>query len=158
MPLIADDTLPVNSTGFHLLAKPSGSTCNIRSASTASSVEGEASYPNDKQRMSEHTLETYICQLLELHCTPKVTVAWQGGEPTLMKLDFFKRSVEILLESIGVPAQVIQHTFQTNGILLDDNWCDFFKEHDFLVGLSVDGPREIHDTNRVAGQEPSTGS
>ena len=148
MPLIADDTLPVNSPpGFHLLAKPSGSTCNI-DCKYCFFLSKEALYPNDKQRMSEHTLETYIRQLLESHRTPKVTVAWQGGEPTLMKLDFFRRSVEIV-EKYRRPGQVIQHTFQTNGILLDDNWCDFFKEHDFLVGLSVDGPREIHDTNRV---------
>ena len=75
-------------------------------------------------------------------------MAWQGGEPTLMKLDFFRRSVE-LVEKYRRPGQVVEHTFQTNGILLDDDWCAFFKEHNFLVGLSVDGPREIHDAYRV---------
>ena len=79
---------------------------------------------------------------------PQVTVAWQGGEPTLMKLEFFRRSVE-LVEKYRRPGQVVQHTFQTNGILLDDEWCAFFKEHNFLVGLSVDGPRELHDTYRL---------
>ena len=97
--------------------------------------------------MSEATLEAYIRQLLESHRTPQVTVAWQGGEPTLMGLEFFKRSVE-LVEQYRRPGQDVQHTFQTNGILLDDEWCAFFKEHNFLVGLSVDGPRELHDAYR----------
>jgi uncharacterized protein len=98
--------------------------------------------------MTDETLEAYIRQLLESHRTPSVTIAWQGGEPTLMKLEFFKRSIEIA-EKYRKPGQALHHTFQTNGILLDDDWCAFFKEHDFLIGLSVDGPREIHDTYRV---------
>ena len=98
--------------------------------------------------MSDATLEAYIRQLLESHRTPKVTVAWQGGEPTLMKLEFFRRAVE-LVEKYRRPGQTVQHTFQTNGLLLDDDWCAFFKEHNFLVGLSVDGPRELHDAYRV---------
>lgn len=98
--------------------------------------------------MSEATLETYIRQLLESHRTQEVTVAWQGGEPTLMKLDFFKHAVE-LVETSRRPEQIVQHSFQTNGLLLDDDWCAFFKEHHFLVGLSVDGPRELHNTYRV---------
>jgi len=143
-----DDTLRANSPpGFHLLAKPSGSTCNI-DCKYCFFLSKEALYPNDKSRMSAETLETYIRQLLESHRAPRVTVAWQGGEPTLMKLEFFRRSVE-LVEKYRRPGQTVQHTFQTNGILLDDDWCAFFKEHNFLVGLSVDGPREIHDAYRV---------
>ena len=132
--------------GFHLLAKPSGSTCNI-DCTYCFFLSKDALYPNDKQRMSDATLETYIRQLLESHRTPEVTVAWQGGEPTLMGLDFFKRSVD-LVERYRRPGQAVQHTFQTNGILLDDEWCAFFKANNFLVGLSVDGPRELHDTYR----------
>jgi len=98
--------------------------------------------------MSEATLEAYIRQLLESHRMPQVTVAWQGGEPTLMKLDFFRRSVE-LVERYRRPGQTVKHTFQTNGLLIDDDWCAFFKQHDFLVGLSVDGPRQLHDAYRV---------
>jgi uncharacterized protein len=145
---VADTALPADSPpGFHLLAKPSGATCNI-DCKYCFFLSKEALYPNDKQRMSEKTLETYIRQLLESHRTPQVTVAWQGGEPTLMKLDFFRHSIEIV-ERYRRPGQVVHHTFQTNGILLDDDWCAFFKEHNFLIGLSVDGPREIHDANRV---------
>ena len=141
-------TFPQNAPpAFHLLAKPSGSTCNI-DCKYCFFLSKEALYPNDKSRMSAETLETYIRQLLESHRAPVVTVAWQGGEPTLMKVDFFRHSIE-LVEKYRKPGQTVQHTFQTNGILLDEEWCAFFKEHNFLVGLSVDGPREIHNTYRV---------
>jgi len=133
--------------GFHLLAKPSGSTCNI-DCTYCFFLSKEALYPNDRSRMSAATLEAYIRQLLESHRVPEVTVAWQGGEPTLMKLEFFEHAVE-LVEKYRQPGQTVKHTFQTNGLLLDDAWCTFFKQHDFLVGLSVDGPRELHDTYRL---------
>ncbi|SAK79508.1 radical SAM family protein [Caballeronia hypogeia] len=132
---------------FHLLAKPSGSTCNI-DCKYCFFLSKEALYPDEKHRMSQVTLETYIQQLLESHRSPEVTVAWQGGEPTLMKVEFFRQAVE-LVEKHRKPGQVVQHTFQTNGILLDDEWCEFFKKNNFLVGLSVDGPRAVHDAYRV---------
>ena len=132
---------------FHLLAKPSGSTCNL-DCTYCFFLSKEALYPNSKSRMSEATLEAYIRQLLESHTTPSVTVAWQGGEPTLMGLDFFRRSVEFV-DRYRRPGQEIEYTFQTNGVLLDDEWCAFLKERNFLVGLSVDGPEEIHDTYRL---------
>jgi len=141
-------TTPQNAPpGFHLLAKPSGSTCNI-DCTYCFFLSKEALYPDDAQRMSDATLEIYIRQLLESHRMPQVTVAWQGGEPTLMGLDFFRRAVD-LVEQYRRPGQDVQHTFQTNGILLDDEWCAFFKEHHVLVGLSVDGPREQHDAYRL---------
>ncbi len=132
---------------FHLLAKPSGSTCNL-DCTYCFFLSKEALYPNAASRMAEETLETYIRQLLESHRTPTVTVAWQGGEPTLMGLDFFRRSVE-LVDRYRKPDQQVDYTFQTNGVLLDDDWCAFLKEHGFLVGLSVDGPEELHDTYRL---------
>jgi len=99
--------------------------------------------------MADDLLETYIRQLLEAHGrVPEVTIAWQGGEPTLMGLEFFKRAVQ-LATKYKRPGQQLLHTIQTNGTRLDDDWCAFFKEHNFLVGLSVDGPRHIHDTYRV---------
>jgi uncharacterized protein len=132
---------------FHLLAKPSGSTCNI-DCTYCFFLSKEALYPDQKHRMSEATLEAYIRQLFESHRTPEVTVAWQGGEPTLMGVDFFRRAVE-LVAKYRRPGQKVEHTFQTNGIALDDEWCAFLKANDILVGLSVDGPRELHDTYRV---------
>jgi uncharacterized protein len=132
---------------FHLMAKPSGSTCNL-DCTYCFFLSKEALYPNDASRMPEDILEQYIAQLLQSHRTPEVTVAWQGGEPTLMGLDFFRRSVA-LVEQYRRPGQRVSYTMQTNGVLLDDQWCDFLKEHDFLVGLSVDGPADMHDTYRV---------
>jgi uncharacterized protein len=147
VPSMPRNVLPADTPpGFHLLAKPSGSTCNI-DCTYCFFLSKEALYPNEKSRMSAETLEAYIRQLLESHRVPRVTVAWQGGEPTLMKVEFFRRAVE-LVEKYRKPGQTVQHTFQTNGILLDDDWCAFFKEHNFLVGLSVDGPRELHDAYR----------
>jgi uncharacterized protein len=97
--------------------------------------------------MSDEVHEAYIRQLLGAHRIPRVTVAWQGGEPTLMGLDFFRRSVE-LQQKYAKPGTCIENTFQTNGILLDDEWCRFFREHRFLIGLSMDGPKELHDLYR----------
>jgi uncharacterized protein len=147
---ISADTPP----SFHLLAKPSGSTCNI-DCTYCFFLSKEALYPSEKHRMSEATLRQYIRQLLESHRTPEVTIAWQGGEPTLMKVEFFRRSIA-LVEEYRRPGQAVSHTFQTNGILLDDEWCAFFKEHKVLVGLSVDGPREIHDAYRLDRQRRGT--
>jgi uncharacterized protein len=149
-PVLADltpATLAKAPPRFHLLAKPSGSTCNL-DCTYCFFLSKEALYPNEKSRMSEQTLENYVRQLLEAHRTPHVTVAWQGGEPTLMGLDFFKKSVE-LAHKYRKPGQELEFTFQTNGVLLDDAWCAFLKEHNFLIGLSVDGPQELHDVYRL---------
>jgi uncharacterized protein len=86
---------------------------------------------------------------------PQVTVAWQGGEPTLMGLDFFRRSIE-LEERYRKPAMTFLNTMQTNGTLLTDEWCEFFAEHDYLIGISIDGPRELHDTYRVTKKGDGT--
>jgi len=141
-------TLPPNAPpAFHLLTKPTGAICNL-DCQYCFFLSKEALYPGSHFRMTDDVLETYLQQLLEAHQTPEVNVAWQGGEPTLMGLDFFKRSVE-LVEKYKQPGQHILHTMQTNGTKLDAEWAAFFKAHNFLIGLSVDGPREIHDTYRV---------
>jgi len=98
--------------------------------------------------MNEDLLEAYIRQYINAQRVPEATIAWQGGEPTLMGLDFFKRSVECA-KRYARPGMRIQYTLQTNGTLLDDEWCEFFRENNFLVGLSLDGPRELHNYYRV---------
>ncbi|MEZ4770969.1 MAG: anaerobic sulfatase maturase [Caldilineales bacterium] len=141
-------TLPRNAPpAFHLLAKPTGAVCNL-DCSYCFFLSKEMLYPGSRFRMADDLLELYIRQLLEAHQTPEVTVAWQGGEPTLMGLDFFRRSVE-LVEKYRKPDQQVLHTIQTNGTQIDDEWAAFFRHHGFLVGLSVDGPRAIHDAYRV---------
>jgi uncharacterized protein len=132
---------------FHLLAKPTGPICNL-DCEYCFFLSKEMLYPGDRFRMADELLETYIIQLLESHRTPDVTVAWQGGEPTMMGLDFFRRSVE-LVDKHRKPHQNIAYTIQTNGTLIDEAWAKFFKENDFLVGLSVDGPEKLHDAYRV---------
>ncbi len=132
---------------FHLLAKPTGPICNL-DCEYCFFLSKEMLYPGDRFRMADELLETYLIQLLESHRTPEVTVAWQGGEPTMMGLDFFKRSVE-LVDKLRKPGQSVSHTIQTNGTLIDEQWATFFKENEFLVGLSVDGPQPLHDAYRV---------
>ena len=131
---------------FHVMAKPTGSACNLR-CDYCFFLKKEALYPGSSFRMPDEVHEAYIRQLLEAHQVPQVTIAWQGGEPTLMGLDFFRRSVE-LQKKYQKPGTRIENTFQTNGILLDDDWCRFFHDNGFLVGLSLDGPKEIHDVHR----------
>src|SRR5512139_98630 len=132
---------------FHLLAKPTGAICNL-DCKYCFFLSKEMLYPGSRFRMADELLETYIRQLLEAQQLPEVTIAWQGGEPTLMGIDFFKRSIE-LVEKYRKPGQTIQHTIQTNGTKIDDELAAFFKQHNFLVGLSVDGPQPMHDTYRV---------
>jgi len=133
---------------FHLLAKPTGAICNL-DCTYCFFLSKEMLYPGSRFRMAEELLELYLRQLIEAHArSPEVVVAWQGGEPTMMGLDFFRRSVE-LAERLKQPGQRITYAIQTNGTLLDDEWGSYFAEHGFLVGLSIDGPREIHDAYRV---------
>lgn len=132
---------------FHLLAKPTGAICNL-DCKYCFFLSKEMLYPGSRFRMADELLETYIRQLLESHRTPEVNIAWQGGEPTLMGLDFFQRSVEYA-EKYRQPNQHILYSIQTNGTKIDADWAAFLKEHDFLVGLSVDGPRALHDAYRV---------
>jgi uncharacterized protein len=133
---------------FHLLAKPTGAVCNLDCA-YCFFLSKELLYPGSRFRMADELLETYVRQLIEAHgSSPEVAIAWQGGEPTLMGLDFFRRSVE-LAKSYLRPGQNATYTIQTNATLLDEEWAAFFREHGFLVGVSIDGPRELHDAYRV---------
>jgi len=130
-----------------MLAKPTGAICNLDCA-YCFFLDKEVFYPNSKFRMSDDVLEQYIRQLIESHQTNRVTIAWQGGEPTLMGLDFYRR-VMVLVEKYQRPGMSFEHTMQTNGTLLDDEWCAFYKEHNFLIGISIDGPAQLHDIYRV---------
>ncbi len=141
------DETPQAPPAFHLLAKPTGAVCNL-DCKYCFFLSKDRLYPGSGFRMSDEVLERYVQQLLESHRTPEITVAWQGGEPTLMGLDFFERSTEYV-EKHRKPGQQVTYTLQTNGTRLDDAWCAFFKKHGFLIGLSVDGPRELHDAYRV---------
>ncbi len=142
-------TVPGAPVAFHVMAKPTGAICNL-DCEYCFFLSKEMLYPGSRFRMAQELQETYIRQLLEAHHrAPEVVVAWQGGEPTIMGLDFFRRSVELQNQHTR-PGQRILNTLQTNGTLLTDEWGAFLKEHDFLVGISIDGPAEIHDRYRVS--------
>jgi uncharacterized protein len=131
---------------FHLLVKPTGAVCNLK-CTYCFYLSKEKLYPGGRFRMTEEMLEIYLRQLIESHRHPEVAVAWQGGEPMLMGLDFFRKSVSIQ-QKYRRPGMTILNTIQTNGTLINDEWAAFFREHGFLVGISVDGPRLRHDAFR----------
>jgi uncharacterized protein len=140
------DSCPQPLQAFHVMAKPTGARCNLDCA-YCFFLKKDRLYPGSSFRMSDEVLEAYIRQTIEAHRVPEVTIAWQGGEPTLMGLDFFRRAVA-LEKQYARPGMRIENTFQTNGVLLDEEWCEFLRQEDFLVGLSLDGPRELHDAYR----------
>jgi uncharacterized protein len=141
-------TMPKNAPpAFHILSKPTGAICNL-DCTYCFFLSKELRYPGSRFRMADDLLATSLKQLLASHQEQDVTVAWQGGEPTLMGLEFFQRSVAYA-ETYKRPDQRLQYTIQANGTRLDDDLCAFFKQQHFLVGLSVDGPKDMHNTYQV---------
>ena len=128
------------------MLKPRGSICNL-GCQYCYYLKKERLYPGADFRMSDDLLEEYTRQYLAVSPSPEVTFAWQGGEPALMGLDFYRKAVEFQAR-YRQAGTTIRNTFQTNGVLLDETWCDFFLRNDFLVGLSIDGPRRLHDVYR----------
>lgn len=139
--------MPAQRFGFHVLAKPVGAVCNL-DCTYCFYLSKDSLYPDRSLRMGSDTLEAYIGQLLESQPDGPVTIAWQGGEPTLIGIDFFAEAVS-LAGRLARPGQVIEHTIQTNGTLIDDEWARFLFDNGFLVGLSIDGPAPMHDAFRV---------
>ncbi len=134
-------------TAFHLLAKPTGPICNL-DCEYCFYLSKEALYPGDRFRMGDDLFETFLRQYIGSQPDGEVTIAWQGGEPTLVGVEFFRRAVE-LAERFRRSGQQLQHTIQTNGTLLTDEWCELLAAHHFLVGISIDGPPSLHDRYRV---------
>ncbi len=136
----------IQPQGIHIVAKPIGPKCNL-DCDYCFYLEKQALFPKGEDYvMSDEVLEAYIIKYITLQPTPVVEFVWQGGEPTLLGLDFYKRVVKLQRPFVG--QKEITNSLQTNGTLLDDEWCAFLKENDFLVGLSLDGPKEIHDRYR----------
>lgn len=132
--------------GIHVVAKPAGPACNLDCA-YCFYLEKQALFGTGvKCRMSDAVLNAFIANYVESQPAPEVEFVWQGGEPTLMGLDFFRRVVEI--QRRFAKCKSITNSLQTNGTLLTDEWCAFLRKHRFMVGLSLDGPREIHDRYR----------
>jgi len=131
---------------FTLLIKPSGSDCNL-DCRYCFYKDRTPEVGTGRQRMSDEVLQKLIEDYMRLHFSP-ATFIWQGGEPTLMGLDFYKKAVE-LQKKFGADGQEVANCLQTNAILLDDEWCRFLRENRFLVGISIDGPKEFHDRYRL---------
>lgn len=149
-----DGSAPATPPGFQVMLKPRGAVCNL-DCRYCYYLDKERLYPSSESRMDDAVLEEFTRQYIEAQRIPEVTFAWQGGEPTLMGLDFFQRAVA-MQDKYRRPGLRIYNALQTNAILLDEAWCRFFKQHDFLVGVSLDGPQACHDAYRVdKGGQPT---
>ncbi len=142
-------------THCHVMAKPSGFVCNL-DCKYCFYLEKEKLYPerNENWKMDDETLELFVKQQIDAQQGPDVDIAWQGGEPTLMGIAFYQKAIQFVDKHKG--DKRVHHAFQTNGILIDDDWCEFFKRYNFLIGLSIDGPAELHDAYRVTRSGKAT--
>ena len=152
-----EEQAAITPRGFHVLAKPIGPICNL-DCRYCFYLEKRTLYPHKPEMpdwvLPESTLEEYIRQYIQSQESSAVSFAWQGGEPTLLGVDYFSKAVA--LQQKHANGKQIENTLQTNGVLLDDKWCEFLARNRFLVGLSIDGPRHLHDRYRVdKGGAPS---
>ena len=146
---------PVKPVAFNVMLKPIGPICNLN-CTYCYYLEKKNLYKKVNDfRITDQILEKYIKDYIESQQVPVVSFVWQGGEPTLLGLDFFKKAVQLQQKYAG--NKRIENAFQTNGTLLDENWCSFFRDNNFLVGISIDGPEHLHDYYRTykAGDKPS---
>jgi uncharacterized protein len=143
-----------NLRAFHVMTKPIGPICNL-DCKYCFYLEKESLFPaNERFAMSDHVLEEYIRQHIEGQSAAEISFAWQGGEPTLLGVKFFRKVVAFQAKyALG---KTIRNALQTNGTLLNDEWGEFLHMHRFLVGLSIDGPRDLHDTYRVDKKQNPT--
>ncbi|MBC7966395.1 MAG: anaerobic sulfatase maturase [Fuerstia sp.] len=147
----------MTATPFHVLAKPIGPICNL-DCHYCYYLHTEDLYGRgNRWQMTDSRLEQFVRQYIEsqpLHARD-VEFVWQGGEPTLLGLDFFRKAVSLQKKHVR-PGMTVRNCLQTNGVLLDESWCAFLRENGFLVGLSIDGPAHLHDSYRVDRQGKST--
>ncbi|CAA6689486.1 MULTISPECIES: anaerobic sulfatase maturase [unclassified Lentimonas] len=140
-------TTPSATEGFHVMAKAIGPICNL-DCKYCFYLEKEQFYPeNEKWKMSDEKLETFIRDYIAAQPSNDVSFAFQGGEPTLLGVNYFRKVVEFQKKHAN--GKKIETAFQTNGTLLNDEWGEFLAENKFLVGLSIDGPEDLHNANRV---------
>ena len=130
---------------LYVMAKPAGARCNLR-CTYCYYLEKSHLYPQGKQLMSDELLERFIRDYIAAQPGPEVLFTWHGGETLLRSRAFYERV--IALQRLYGAGRMIANSIQTNGVLLDDAWCTFFRENGWLVGISIDGPREEHDRYR----------
>ncbi len=135
------------TAAFHVLAKPAGPACNLRCTYCFYLEKSQLFEPGRGMRMSDAVLEAFVRDRIRSDDAPEIEFAWQGGEPTLLGVDFFRRVVA--LQQQYADGRRITNALQTNGTLIDDAWAGFLAANGFLVGISIDGPAELHDAYRV---------
>ena len=143
------------SAPVYLMTKPAGSVCNLN-CEYCYYLEKEKLYPEFKHQyaMTDKMLENFIAQYIYLNIEPAVLFTWHGGEPVMRGIEFFKNVVQ--LQQKHAKGKIIQNSLQTNGTTLTDEWCAFFRENNFLIGLSIDGPGHCHDHyRRYSNGQPS---
>lgn len=139
--------------GFTSMVKPVGSLCNMR-CKYCYYLDKTALYGGVEPKMDDKLLESYIKANIEGNNSPVLNFAWHGGEPLLAGKEFFKKAVA--LQRKYANGKTVENSIQTNGLLIDDEWCSIFRDNNFLVGVSIDGPEHIHDAHRVdAGGQPT---
>jgi uncharacterized protein len=142
------------SRSFHVTIKPIGSRCNI-DCTYCYYLHKEGLLNDTKASpIARNVLEEFIRQYIADQDADNVTFTWHGGEPTLLGLDFYEEIVKLQEKYAGTKR--IENDLQTNGLLLDNRWCEFLSEHEFLVGLSIDGPEDLHNRFRVSKSGSST--
>ena len=139
--------------GFTSMVKPVGSLCNMR-CKYCYYLDKAALYDYHEPKMDDDLLELYIRRNIEGNASPVLSFAWHGGEPLLAGIDFYKKAVALQKKYAG--GREVENSIQTNGLLVNREWCDFFRDNNFLVGISIDGPEDIHDAHRFdAGGQPT---
>jgi uncharacterized protein len=143
------------SREFQIFAKPTGAICNL-DCHYCYYLKKEFLYPETVSfKMPDDLLEDYIVQQIEASPAPVISFSWHGGEPTILGIDYYRKIIE-LQRKHQPPGRHITNGMQTNGLLIDDEWCRFLAAENFAMGLSLDGPAPLHDAYRVTkGQQPS---
>lgn len=147
---------PRTTRPFFVLAKPAGPACNLRCGYCFYLEKKEMFGRATDTRMQEGTLEAFIRDYIAAQDAPEVSFGWQGGEPTLRGLDFFRKVVQLQRRYAG--GRKVANTFQTNGVLIDAHWAEFLAANEFLVGISIDGTQVLHDAQRVDTSSSGTWS
>ena len=145
MLLMEDAVRLTGPVSFNIMLKPAGSLCNL-DCHYCYYLDKAAIYGGREPRMSEEMLETVVREYIAANDVPEVMFNWHGGEPLVLGLDFYRKALEF--QRKYADGKEVRNTLQTNGTLLTREWADFFRDNDFLIGISLDGPADIHDKYR----------
>lgn len=134
---------------MYIMLKPAGALCNLRCKYCYYLEKNELYKRQGNHVITDELLEKFVKEYIEAQTTPNILFTWHGGETLMRPISFYRRALE--LQRIYSHARQIDNCIQTNGTLLNDEWCEFFKQNNFLVGVSIDGPQEFHDEYRKTG-------